>query len=62
MSVMQRASDWFEPMRFKTGAVILLAIVIAVIVLFVTGNLTSFYSWLIGWSTGGENMVGHHAQ
>ena len=54
MSVMQRASDWFEPMRFKTGAVILLAIVIAVIVLFVTGNLTSFYSWLIGWSTGGS--------
>ena len=54
MGVMQRASDWFEPKRFKTGAIILVAVVIAVIVLLVTGNLTSFYSWLIGWSTAGE--------
>ena len=54
MSLMQTASDWFEPMRFKTGAIILVAVVIAVIVLLVTGNLTSFYSWLIGWSTAGE--------
>ena len=54
MGVMQRASGWFEPKRFKTGLVILGAIIIAVIVLLVTGNLTSFYGWLIGWSTGGE--------
>ncbi len=57
MGVMQRVSEWFEPKRFKTGLVILGAIVIAGIALFVTGNLTSLYSWLIGWSTGGETWT-----
>ncbi|MAX57572.1 MAG: hypothetical protein CL755_01805 [Chloroflexi bacterium] len=57
MGVMQRASKWFDLWRFKTGLVILGMIVIAVIVLLVTCNLTSFYSWLIGWSTGGETWT-----
>ena len=55
---LSRTRDWFEPKRFITGAVILGTIVIVVLVLLFTNNLTAFYDWLIGWTTNDEAWTG----